>query len=107
MEILNSTGRVAVPIRASRGSGLAVVGTRATRARMSWSRPGPPRQNLDDILHVPADLMDADAPADVISRAAEAYGGVDTRQQCRRTTARRPAPDAGLLTCDDAHWQAT
>ena len=65
-----------------------------TRRARTWSpRPAPARRTLEDILHVPADLMDPDAPAEVIARAVETYGGRrHPGQQRRRPAARRPAP---------------
>jgi NAD(P)-dependent dehydrogenase (short-subunit alcohol dehydrogenase family) len=78
---LQLSGRVAVVTGASKGIGLAVTrtllqeGARVVAASRSRTRD---LDALDgDLIHVAADLMDPDAPAEVIARAVEAYGGLD------------------------------
>jgi NAD(P)-dependent dehydrogenase (short-subunit alcohol dehydrogenase family) len=78
---LDLNGRVAVVTGASKGIGLAVTRTLleegALVAAASRTR-SPELDELDaDLLHVPADLMDPAAPAAVIARAVEAFGGLD------------------------------
>jgi NAD(P)-dependent dehydrogenase (short-subunit alcohol dehydrogenase family) len=78
---LELKGRVAVVTGASKGIGLAVAqtlveeGARVVAASRESSAP------LDalggDLMHVPVDLMDPQAPAHVIARAVEAFGGLD------------------------------
>jgi len=74
-------GKTAVVTGASKGVGLAVArGLLAEGARVvAVSRTRTPELDRlgGDLLHVPADLMDPDAPARVIERAVDAYGGVD------------------------------
>jgi NAD(P)-dependent dehydrogenase (short-subunit alcohol dehydrogenase family) len=78
---LELNGRIAVVTGASRGIGLAIVRTLleegASVVAASRSR-SPELDALDgDLLHVAADLTAPDAPAEVIARAAETYGGLD------------------------------
>jgi NAD(P)-dependent dehydrogenase (short-subunit alcohol dehydrogenase family) len=78
---LDLDGRAAVVTGASKGIGLAVVrtlleeGARVVAASRNLS---PELDALDgDLLHEPADFMDPDAPAKVIARGVEAFGGLD------------------------------
>jgi NAD(P)-dependent dehydrogenase (short-subunit alcohol dehydrogenase family) len=78
---LELNDRVAVVTGASKGVGLAVTKTLlAEGARVVAASRGRTAE-LDelggDLLHVPADLMDPDAPAEVIARAVESFGGID------------------------------
>jgi NAD(P)-dependent dehydrogenase (short-subunit alcohol dehydrogenase family) len=78
---LDLDGRVAVVTGASKGIGLAVVGTLLEQGMrvVATSRHRSPELDAlgGDLLHVPADLMDAGAPAEVIARAARTFGGLD------------------------------
>ena len=79
---LKLSGRVAVVTGASKGIGLAV--TRSLLAEgakvVAVSRKSTP--DLDglagpNLLHVSADLMDPQAPGQVVARAVEHFGGLD------------------------------
>jgi NAD(P)-dependent dehydrogenase (short-subunit alcohol dehydrogenase family) len=78
---LDLNGRVAVVTGASKGIGLAVARTLldegARVVATSRSRSGELDALDGDLVHVPADLMDPDAPADVIGRAIDTFGGLD------------------------------
>jgi NAD(P)-dependent dehydrogenase (short-subunit alcohol dehydrogenase family) len=78
---LDLDGRVAVVTGASKGIGLAVVSTLLEQGMrvVATSRHRSPELDAlgGDLLHVPADLMDAGAPAEVIARAARTFGGLD------------------------------
>jgi NAD(P)-dependent dehydrogenase (short-subunit alcohol dehydrogenase family) len=78
---LDLDGRVAVVTGASKGIGLAVVGTLLDQGArvVATSRNRSPELDAlgGDLLHVPANLMDAGAPAGVIARAVETFGGLD------------------------------
>jgi 3-oxoacyl-[acyl-carrier protein] reductase len=78
---LNLTDRVAVVTGASKGIGLAVTRTlldEGARVVATSRNRTPELDGLSgELLHVPADLMDPDAPAEVIARAVEAFGGLD------------------------------
>jgi NAD(P)-dependent dehydrogenase (short-subunit alcohol dehydrogenase family) len=78
---LELNGRVAVVTGASKGIGLAVTRTLLDEGALvvaaSRSR-SPELDELDgDLLHLPVNLMDPAAPAEVIARAVEAFGGLD------------------------------
>ncbi len=78
---LDLNGRVAVVTGASKGIGLAVTRTLLGEGMsiVATSRaPTPELEELEgDLLHVRADLMDPAAPAEVVARAAESFGGLD------------------------------
>ncbi|TDB94041.1 SDR family oxidoreductase [Actinomadura sp. 7K534] len=78
---LQLTGRVAVVTGASRGIGLAVTRTLLGEGArvVAVSRKSGELDALagPDLLHVPADLMDPDAPAQAVERAVEVFGGLD------------------------------
>jgi len=104
---LNLSGRVAVVTGGSKGIGLAVVqGLLAERARVVCVSRTAPSDVDGDVLHVPADLMDPDAPAHVIARAIEVFGGVDILVN----NAGGPPPDValprfGFLGLSDDDWR--
>jgi NAD(P)-dependent dehydrogenase (short-subunit alcohol dehydrogenase family) len=77
---LDLNGRVAVVTGASKGIGLAVArqlveeGALVVAASRSSNAE---LEALDGLVHVPADLMDPAAPAEVIARTVETFGGLD------------------------------
>jgi NAD(P)-dependent dehydrogenase (short-subunit alcohol dehydrogenase family) len=99
--------KVAVVTGASKGIGLAVAQRlHAEGAKVvAVSRTATPE--LGDVFHVPADLSDPRAPAEVIARAAETYGGVDVLVN----NAGGPPPGTrlprfGFLGLTDEDWGA-
>jgi NAD(P)-dependent dehydrogenase (short-subunit alcohol dehydrogenase family) len=78
---LDLTDHVAVVTGASKGIGLAVVEELAEEGARVVAASRNESAELDalgdDVLHVPVDLMDPRAPADVVARAVEAFGGLD------------------------------
>jgi NAD(P)-dependent dehydrogenase (short-subunit alcohol dehydrogenase family) len=77
---LDLNGRVAVVTGASRGIGLAVTRTLVDEGAhvVAASRNSSPELDaLGDLVHVPANLMDPAAPAEVVARAVEVFGGLD------------------------------
>jgi NAD(P)-dependent dehydrogenase (short-subunit alcohol dehydrogenase family) len=78
---LDLNGRVAVVTGASKGIGLAVARTLLEEGALVVAASRNRSTELDaldaDLLHVPADLMDPGAPAEVVARAVEAFGGLD------------------------------
>jgi NAD(P)-dependent dehydrogenase (short-subunit alcohol dehydrogenase family) len=108
---LDLEGRVAVVTGGSKGIGLAVVralleeGARVVAASRTST---PELEALDgDLLHVPADLMDPDAPADVIARAVEAFGGLDILvNNAGGPPPGTQMPQFGFLGLTDAGWRA-
>jgi NAD(P)-dependent dehydrogenase (short-subunit alcohol dehydrogenase family) len=99
-------GRVAVVTGASKGIGLAVARTLRDEGAhvVVASRTAP---DLEDVLHVPVDLMDAGAPAEVIARAAETFGGVDVLvNNAGGPPPGDRLPHGGFLARDDAQWTA-
>jgi NAD(P)-dependent dehydrogenase (short-subunit alcohol dehydrogenase family) len=108
---LELTGRVAVVTGASKGIGLAVARTLLEEGArvVASSRASTPELDAlgGDLIHVPADLMDPDAPAEVIARAVEAFGGLDVLVN----NAGGPPPGAklprfGFLGLTDDDWRA-
>jgi NAD(P)-dependent dehydrogenase (short-subunit alcohol dehydrogenase family) len=107
---LELTGRVAVVTGASKGIGLAVTETllREGAHVVATSRRRTPELDAltGDLVHVAADLMDPDAPAAVIDRALQAFGGLDVLVN----NAGGPPPGArlprfGFLELTDRGWQ--
>jgi NAD(P)-dependent dehydrogenase (short-subunit alcohol dehydrogenase family) len=107
---LDLNGRVAVVTGASKGIGLAVVRRLVDEGAhvVATSRNSSPELDelSPDVLHVPADLMDPDAPAEVVARAVEAFGGLDVLVN----NAGGPPPDValprfGFLDLSDQDWR--
>ncbi|MEU0482793.1 SDR family oxidoreductase [Streptosporangium sp. NPDC006013] len=79
---LQLSGRVAVVTGASKGIGLAVTRTLLDEGAhvVAASRRSTPELEAlggPGLLHVAADLTDPEAPAQVVARAVEAFGGLD------------------------------
>jgi NAD(P)-dependent dehydrogenase (short-subunit alcohol dehydrogenase family) len=107
---LDLNGRVAVVTGASKGIGLAITRTLLEEGArvVAASRTFTPELDAlaGDLLHVPVDLMDPDAPAEVIARAAEAFGGLDVLvNNAGGPPPGDRLPHEGFLTRDDAHWR--
>ncbi len=107
---LHLDGRVAVVTGASKGIGLAVTRTLLDEgARVAAASRGrsPELDALDgDLIHVPVDLMDPDAPASVVATAVEELGGLDILVN----NAGGPPPGTklprfGFLELTDADWR--
>ncbi|RJL24192.1 SDR family NAD(P)-dependent oxidoreductase [Bailinhaonella thermotolerans] len=108
---LKLSGKVAVVTGASKGIGLAVArtlleeGAKVVAASRSAS-PGLDALAGADLLHVPADLMDPEAPARVVAAAVERFGRLDVLVN----NAGGPPPGVslprpGFLTPDDDDWR--
>ncbi len=102
--------RVAVVTGASRGIGLAITRTllqEGMRVVATSRRRSPELDALaGELVHVPADLTDPEAPAEVVARAVQAFGGLDVLVN----NAGGPPPgDAlphdGFLSRTDADWE--
>ncbi|WP_371783240.1 SDR family NAD(P)-dependent oxidoreductase [Streptosporangium subroseum] len=79
---LQLSGRVAVVTGASKGIGLAVTRTllgEGVRVVAASRKSTPELEALAgaDLLHVPVDLMDPEAPGEIVARAVEEFGGLD------------------------------
>jgi NAD(P)-dependent dehydrogenase (short-subunit alcohol dehydrogenase family) len=108
---LDLADRVAVVTGASKGIGLAVTRTLldegAQVVAVSRTRSAELEDLGNDLLHLSADLMDPQAPAGVIERAAKQFGGVDVLVN----NAGGPPPGArlprfGFLGLSDDDWRA-
>ncbi|MBW4717529.1 SDR family NAD(P)-dependent oxidoreductase [Saccharothrix obliqua] len=105
-------GRVALVTGASKGIGLATTRTLlAEGARVAAvSRKSTPELDGladDNLIHVAADLMDPEAPAQAVARTVEAFGGLDVLVN----VAGGPPPGitlphSGFLSADDDEWRA-
>ncbi|MDT0347785.1 SDR family NAD(P)-dependent oxidoreductase [Streptomyces litchfieldiae] len=109
---LQLSGRVAVVTGASKGIGLAVTrtllgeGAKVVAASRKTS-PGLDELAGPNLVHVPVDLMDADAPGQVVERAVEEFGGLDILVN----NAGGPPPGVVLprgsfLDASDSDWRA-
>jgi NAD(P)-dependent dehydrogenase (short-subunit alcohol dehydrogenase family) len=108
---LELSGRTAVVTGASRGIGLAVVRTllgEGARVVATSRRRTPDLDELEgELLHVPADLMDPDAPAEVIARAVETFGGLDVLvNNAGGPPPGSRLPHTGFLDRTDSDWRA-
>lgn len=108
---LELSGRIAVVTGASKGIGLAIVqtlveeGVRVVAA--SRTRTPALAELGDDVLHVEVDLMDPEAPAKVVARAAETFGGLDILvNNAGGPPPGDTLPHAGFLSRTDADWEA-
>lgn len=109
---LKLSGRVAVVTGASKGIGLAVTRSLLDEGAkvVAVSRNSTP--DLDklagpNLLHVSADLMDPEAPGQVVARAVEHFGGLDILVN----NAGGPPPGVsmprtGFFDSSDEQWQA-
>ncbi|MFE2286545.1 SDR family NAD(P)-dependent oxidoreductase [Streptomyces sp. NPDC059443] len=109
---LQLSGRVAVVTGASKGIGLAVTRSLLEEGAkvVAVSRKNTPELEQlagPDLLHFPADLMDPQAPADIIDRAVEHFGGLDILVN----NAGGPPPGVsmprtGFFDSSDDQWQS-
>ncbi|MGH2393713.1 MAG: SDR family NAD(P)-dependent oxidoreductase, partial [Candidatus Limnocylindria bacterium] len=109
---LQLSERIAVVTGASKGIGFATTRTLLEEGArvVAVSRNTTPELDAlagSGLVHVAADLMDPEAPAHVISRAADAFGGLDILVN----NAGGPPPGVKLprfsfLAPTDADWQA-
>ncbi len=109
---LELSGQVALVTGGSKGIGLAITRTLLAEGACVVATSRSSNAELDalegDLLHVPADFMDPDAPAAVVDRALETFGGLDILVN----NAGGPPPgitlprSAGFLGASDADWRA-
>ncbi|WP_084964604.1 SDR family NAD(P)-dependent oxidoreductase [Thermoactinospora rubra] len=101
-------GKVAVVTGGSKGIGLAVVRTLAAEGAkvVAVSRSAGAGVEEAGAVHVPADLMDPEAPARAVRHAAERFGGLDIL--VNNAGGRPPGvtlPRFGFLTPTDEDWR--
>ena len=106
---LELSGRVAVVTGASKGIGLAITRTLLAEGAsvVAASRTPGGLEPAAGLVHVPVDLMDLGAPAEVMARAVEAFGGLDILVN----NAGGPPPGVTLprgsfLDASDREWHA-
>lgn len=109
---LQLSGRVAVVTGASKGIGMAIAATlRAEGARVvaASRKLSPELAELvgDDLIHVPVNLMDQDAPGAVVEAAVDRFGGLDILVN----NAGGPPPGITMprfsfFDSDDADWRS-
>jgi NAD(P)-dependent dehydrogenase (short-subunit alcohol dehydrogenase family) len=106
---LELNDRVAVVTGASKGIGLAITRTlleEGVRVVASSRSLSPELEELTgELVHVPADLMDARAPAELVATAVEKFGALDVLVN----NAGGPPPGAslprfGFLELSDHDW---
>ena len=110
---LHLSGRVAVVTGASKGIGLAVTrtlleeGARVVAASRGRSSELDALAGTEDLLHVSADLTEPGAPAEVIARAVETFGGLDILvNNAGGPPPGTKLPQFGFLGLTDDAWQA-
>src|ERR1700754_4954483 len=100
-------GRVAVVTGASKGIGLAIARTLLDEGErvVAASRTRTTELDALDLLHVPVDLTAPGAPAEVIARAAEAFGGLDILvNNAGGPPPGDRLPHTGFLARTDSDW---
>lgn len=107
---LELNDKVAVVTGASKGIGLAVVRTLLEEGARVVATSRNRSAELDalsgDLLHVPADFMDAGAPAHVVSRAVEQFGGLDVLvNNAGGPPPGTKMPQFGFLDLTDDGWR--
>jgi NAD(P)-dependent dehydrogenase (short-subunit alcohol dehydrogenase family) len=107
---LELTGRVAVVTGASKGIGLAVTETLLREGARVVATSRRRTTELDrlqgELVHVPADLMQPGAPAEVIDRAVEAFGGIDVLvNNAGGPPPGTQLPQFGFLDLSDVGWR--
>jgi NAD(P)-dependent dehydrogenase (short-subunit alcohol dehydrogenase family) len=106
---LRLSGQVAVVTGASKGIGLAVTRTLLEEGARVTSRRSTPELDAlaGGLVHVPADLMDPGAPAEIIARAVETFGGLDILvNNAGGPPPGTKLPQFGFLDLTDAGWRA-
>ena len=109
---LQLSGRVAVVTGASKGIGLAVTRTLLEEGARVVAASRGSSAELDalagaDLIHVPVDLMDPEAPGEVVARAKEAFGGLDILVNVAGGTPPGVTlPRGSFMDATDDEWRA-
>jgi NAD(P)-dependent dehydrogenase (short-subunit alcohol dehydrogenase family) len=104
---LQLNGQVAVVTGASQGIGLAITRTLVAEGMrvVAASRRSTPELDALDVVHVPVDLLQPDAPAEVVAQALEAFGRLDVVvNNAGGPVPGSPLPHTGFLSRDDGNW---
>jgi NAD(P)-dependent dehydrogenase (short-subunit alcohol dehydrogenase family) len=108
---LHLSDRVAIVTGASKGIGLAITRTLLDEGARVVATSRTRTDELDDLsgelVHVPVDLMDPDAPAEIVARAVEEFGRLDVLVNNAGGPPPGVAiPHGGFLERTDADWSA-
>jgi NAD(P)-dependent dehydrogenase (short-subunit alcohol dehydrogenase family) len=109
---LQLADHVAIVTGASKGIGLAITRTlldEGARVVAASRKSSPDLDELasDRLVHIPLDLMDADAPAQLVADAVDHFGGLDiVVNNAGGPPPGVSLPRAGFMTPTDADWQA-
>ena len=108
---LQLSGQIAIVTGASKGIGLATVRTlldEGARVVAASRTSTPELEALEgELVHVRADLVEPDAPTEVVARAVEAFGGLDVLvNNVGGAPPGTTLPRVSFFDATDAEWRS-